>query len=338
MKHCYVKVTRGLAALALALPPSSHAEDVAEVPPPSSVALGIEGTRFTLNASPTFLLGFSYYGALGAKEEFVKRDLRAFNEHGFNWLRVWATWNAFDHETAAFDTQGRVRKPMMNRLKMLVQEADALGMVVDVTLHRGEELPTFEAHLAAVEYLVDELEPWSNWYLDLANERDVGDGRFVSIEELRKMRDRVRELDPKRIVTASFGGHDLSKSDVRQILVGAGADFLAPHRPRHPKSSKETEAKAKQCLAFAKELGRPVPVHFQEPFRRGYTDWQPVAQDFLTDLKGAHAGGAAGWCFHNGATRGVNDERPRRSFDLTEASLIDQLDAEERAFVFSAKE
>ena len=38
--------------------------------------LGIEEERFTLDGKPTFLLGISYYGALGAPEAFVDTDLR----------------------------------------------------------------------------------------------------------------------------------------------------------------------------------------------------------------------------------------------------------------------
>ena len=79
-----------------------------------------------------------------------------------------------------------------------------------------------------------------------------------------------------------------------------------------------------------KELGRIVPLHYQEPFRRGYGGWQPMAEDFLKDAEGARAGGAAGWCFHNGGNRSRADEQPRRSFDLSERRLFDQLDEEER--------
>src|SRR5689334_14921626 len=49
--------------------------------------LGIQGTRFTLNGRPTFLLGISYYGGLGASEESVRRDLDDLRRHGFHWLR-----------------------------------------------------------------------------------------------------------------------------------------------------------------------------------------------------------------------------------------------------------
>jgi len=87
-----------------------------------------------------------------------------------------------------------------------------------------------------------------------------------------------------------------------------------------------------------KVLGRLVPVLYQEPFRRGYAAWEPRAEDFLDDLQGARAGGAAGWCFHNGLQRDTPEREPRRSFDLRSRRLFDQLDAEELKFVRQAAE
>ena len=135
------------------------------------------------------------------------------------------------------------------------------------------------------------------------------------------------------LVTASFGGHDLLERDVRDALLTARLDFLSPHRPRTPESPAQTEARTRECLALMQQIGRVVPVHYQEPFRRGYTAWNPVTADFLTDLHGAIAGGAAGWCFHNGSQRTTPDHEPRRSFDLRTKRLFDQLDAEERKLV-----
>ncbi len=40
-----------------------------------NVRLGIKGAAFTLNDQPAFLLGISYYGALGAGEETIQQDL-----------------------------------------------------------------------------------------------------------------------------------------------------------------------------------------------------------------------------------------------------------------------
>ena len=79
-----------------------------------------------------------------------------------------------------------------------------------------------------------------------------------------------------------------------------------------------------------RELGRVVPVHYQEPFRRDFSKgWQPTAEDFVTDLRGAIRGGAAGWCFHNGDNRWGHDAQPRRSFDMRKRRLFEQLDSVE---------
>ena len=48
--------------------------------PDAGTVLGIAKDRFTLNGEPTFLVGVSYYGGLGASEESVRRDL---NRTGF---------------------------------------------------------------------------------------------------------------------------------------------------------------------------------------------------------------------------------------------------------------
>lgn len=89
-----------------------------------------------------------------------------------------------------------------------------------------------------METIVTALKPYRNWYLDLANERNIRDPRFTSFAELKELRDLVKRLDPKRLATASHNG--------------------------------------------------------------------------------AKAGGAAGWCFHNGDQKGEPEGRPRRSFDMRE--------------------
>jgi hypothetical protein len=312
----------GLGSASLGFFPASAA-------PENHTILAVEGDHFTVNNRPAFLLGFSYYGALGAPEDFIRKDLKDLRSLGFNWLRVWATWGAYDTNVSAVTATGLPREPYLTRLKWLVAECDRMGMVVDVTLTRGKELPGFPAHLAAVNTLVTALKPFRNYYLDLGNERDVGDARHVSLVEVKQLREKVRVLDPERLVTASFGGHDLSLTDIRGALEVAGVDFLCPHRPRHGKSPGETEGETRATIGSMKEVGRIVPVHYQEPFRRGYTEWEPKATDFLADLRGALKGEAAGWCFHNGGQRGKPDEQPRRSFDLREKRLMDQLDEEE---------
>src|SRR6185436_6166511 len=74
----------------------------------------------------------------------------------------------------------------------------------------GPRLQKFEEHERAVRILVERLARYRNWYLDLGNERNIQDKRFVPYEDLGKLRALVRELDPKRLVTASHSSDDAS--------------------------------------------------------------------------------------------------------------------------------
>lgn len=304
---------------------------------PSSI-LGVRGSQFTVNGTPTFLAGISYYGALGAPEEFIRLDLEDARRAGFNWIRIWATWGSFSNDVSAVDGEGRPRDEFLSRLGRIVRYCEERGMLVDISLSRGNgvsgspRLQTLGAHLRAVETLVTVLKPSRNWYLDLSNERNIRDKRFTSFDDLKLLRRRVRELDPDRLVTASHAG-DLTRDDMREYLRAVGVDFLAPHRPRDAGSANETSRLTKFYLDAMQDLGHVAPLHYQEPFRRGFGKYEPLAADFVTDARNAKESGAAGWCFHNGDTRAAADGRPRRSFDLRDKRLFDALDAEERKAV-----
>ena len=251
--------------------------------------------------------------------------------YGLNWIRVWATWGSFSNDVSAVDAEGMPREPFLSRLKQLVAQCDQRGMAVDITLSRGNgaagspRLQSLTAHTRAVESLVRALRPWRNWYLDLSNERNVRDKRFTSFDDLKALRELARKLDPERLVTASDGG-DISREDLKAYLETARVDFISPHRPREPKSPTQTGNKTAEYFRWMKEIGRVVPVHYQEPFRRGYAQWQPSAADFTIDAREARSGGAAGWCFHNGPERSKPGSEPRRSFDLRQHRLFEQLD------------
>jgi hypothetical protein len=304
--------------------------------------LAVREGRFTVNGAPTFLLGASLYGALGEPEDALRKDLDDLRTRGFNWVRVWATWAAFGGDVSAVDADGAPREPYLGRLRRLVEESDRRGIVVDVTLSRGDgatgpaRLQSLASHRRAVETIVTALRGRRNWYLDLGNERNIRDRRHVPFDDLRGLSEAARALDPGLLLTASHGG-DIDRDELREYLFSARVDFVSPHRPRGAGSPAETEGRVRGLRGAMADLGRVVPVHLQEPFRRGYQKgWEPPADAFLADLRGALAGGAAGWCLHNGATAGGEEGRPRRSFDLREARLLDGLDAVEREVIEAA--
>lgn len=305
--------------------------------------IGVQGTQFTIDGKPTFLLGCSYYGGLGASDETLRSDLDALKQHGFNWVRVWATWAAYGGDVSAVDRlSGEPRPPYIDRLKHLIDECDRRGIIVNVTLSRGNggtgpnKLQGLGPHRRAVESILVAVGEKKNWYIDLSNERNIGDDRFTSFEDLVELCAAAKQRDPRRLVTASHAG-DPERGDVEKYLKRVKVDFLSVHRPRGAESPRQTAGRTKQLAAWAKEIGRVVPVHYDEPFRRGYPGWEPTAEDFHTDLRAARTSRAAGWCFHNGGQRDKPDERPRRSFDLRDKTLMEQLDPEEKAFLAGVK-
>lgn len=299
----------------------------------AKTVLGINNTSFTINNQPMFLYGISYYSALGAPKSFLQKDLADIKKYGFNWIRIWANWPGTNGDISAVDDYGNPVNPYMEKLKWIVEECDRAGIIVDVTLAHsnnkdGRSLKTIQAHEQAVRSIIEALKPYRNWYLDLANERDIGDSRFVSFNDLKEMREIAKKLFPDLLITAS-AGNDISRDDINTYLNVVRVDFLTPHRPRTDISPSQTAAKTGEYFTWMESLGKIVPIHYQEPFRRGYSNWQPEVEDYIIDLFGAKKAGAAGWCFHNGDQRKDPELKPRRSFDLQEKRLFDQLDPQE---------
>ncbi|MGD8237941.1 MAG: hypothetical protein PVH68_05280 [Armatimonadota bacterium] len=298
--------------------------------------LGIEGAEFTVDGQPTFLVGMSYYGALGASEGFIQADLDDLQHRGFNWVRVWVTWSAHENNVSAVDARGDAREPFLSKLKWLAEQADARGITVDVTLSRGNGVVSEESalrgqpgHLRAVATLARALKPYRNVYIDVGNERNIRDPRFVSHEDIKALRDQIKQIDPDRLVTASYAG-DMPREELETYLLESDVDFISPHRPRNARSPWDTAEKTRQFFAWMRDIGRTVPVHYQEPFRRDFSRWQPRAIDFLVDARQAREAGAAGWCLHNGSPR-RNYQGRRRSFDMRDEQgrLFAQLDPDE---------
>src|SRR5690242_6169970 len=106
----------GLACLCL-LAPVLLAEAREPSPSRGSTVLGTEGTRFTIDGKPRCLLGASYYAGLGASDDVLRRDLDDLTGRGFNWVRVWATWESFGRDVSAVDERGAAREPYLGRLE-----------------------------------------------------------------------------------------------------------------------------------------------------------------------------------------------------------------------------
>ena len=300
----------------------------------ATLGISADGRHFTINGVPTFLNGISYYAGLSANSTFVTKDLDDIKARHLNWIRVWTFWgDGKDGSFAALTREGEVREPYMGRLKSLIEECNKRELIVDVTMSHGNEPAPGDQtqHLACAKTLAKELKPYRNVYIDVSNERDVGDARFVSVEDVGKLITAIKSIDPTRICTAS--GTPGSRDDLGKFLTVGKLDFIATHLGRDPGDPAKTVGRVREFIGWMKQLGRRVPIHLQEPFRRGYTPgWEPAVDDYFRDCTGAKIADAAGWCLHNGSNRNSSDHKPQRSFRMTDADgrLFDQLDEVER--------
>jgi hypothetical protein len=291
---------------------------------PAPVAVGATTRSFTYDGVETFVLAASYYGGCGAAEATISSDLGRLAELGFNNVRVWVTWSVPTDAASVVHNDGSLDAAALARLRFLLDTARGLGMTVDVTFGFGLEGLTdggFDNYRNAMVDVAREVLPYRNAWLDLGNERDVGDSRYLSVEQVRDLAVAVRAVDPDRLVTASGGGSDGAGAAASwdELYEVADLDFATPHFSRDEGWAAATESRVDTMRELLLAEGWDRPIHLQEEARRGYGGAEWPKEDFLAAVAGARRAGAAGWCFHTDA-----------GFDLVAGTFFDQLDDVER--------
>jgi hypothetical protein len=312
---------------------------------PCELCVGSNGEYFCIDQKPVFLNGVSYYGGCTiTTNSFIINDLDDMLADGFNWIRIWVYWKYpvdTGEDVSVMTHDGQIRKTYMDRLKHIITECRNRGIIVDCTLNRdgngdwvGPRNQT--EHLAAVQNLATELLNYRNVYFDLANERDVSDDRYVNLIEVGQLVDAVKAIDPNRLCTVS--GTPSSDSELNNYKTIGKVDFIAPHLCRDEGCSSQTYSTVKNLIEQMDNLGFRIPIHIQEPFRRGYASYNPTVEDFYRDCTGAKVAEAAGWCLHNGNNSG--DAKPWRCFNMSdsEGRLYSQLDSIELEVVDNINE
>jgi hypothetical protein len=176
------------------------------------------------------------------------------------------------------------------------------------------------------------MRPFRNVLFDLCNEHDHPDGP-ISHAAARILRDRVKALDPQRIVTISSTEYHLvsaagtlGDAGRRNLQEEAGtgpdsvrADIVAPHFPRTDTWAAATGERVRAIRAALDAIRVSVPIYLNEE-RRASEAVRLPANSYAQARAAAGTAGAAGWLFHTAA-----------GFELAKKPFLDALTADERA-------
>jgi len=231
--------------------------------------LTVSGSRFLLDGKPFPYTGISFFNAVYNPALHKSREdrvawIRKFQRYGINVLRVWAQWDNkrgfVDScpECSLYFPDGRLRPEPLDRLKRLLADADAEGMVVELALfsqeswHDGIKLAP-EAADRAVAALTRELLPHRNVAFQVWNEFSERVPEHVKT---------IKSIDAKRLVSNSPGVAGVL-GEPAQLRV---LDYLSPHTSRQNAGHTWRVAPA-EIRYLVERYGKPVVD--DEPARNG---------------------------------------------------------------------
>jgi hypothetical protein len=240
--------------------------------------LSISGTSFYLNGKLFPYNGISFFNAI-YNPAFNKSSqerigwLQKFQRYGIQVIRVWAQWDnkrGFVDAAATatlYASDGQLHPQHLSRLKDIIQDADGLGMAVELALFARESWNenirlSDQASEKAVAALSRELLPYRNVVFQIWNEFDYHTIDYYKI---------IKSIDAKRLVTNSPGyGGDLGSRQENKAL-----DFLTPHTSRQS-VSRHWEVAPQEIAYLLKLYNKPVVD--DEPARNGTPEFGGPSQ------------------------------------------------------------
>ena len=266
----------------------------------SAQVLTVQGDRLAVDGTPKFLVFVSYFGALGADNPAA--DLQYFKSKGFDGIRIWPTVFTGPQLMRA---DGSIVPDSLARLKYVLDRASDLRLVVDVSF-TAEHIPGLDAarFRDGIMAATQELKSYRNLLFDIQNERNVY-GPFrrpLAAEDVIRIRDGIKSIDPERVVTAS-NSSERTADFASDFAAQTNLDVTAYHDPRTSQFAEPPWVK--QLVDQLKASGRPA--YFQEPMPTRYVFFPASYRSdlYLQQMAYAKLYGAAAWCFHT--VLGVED-------------------------------
>jgi hypothetical protein len=279
-------------------------------------ALRIETDHLVKGDGSKFLIFVSFFDALRAYDRnpsSLRSDFQYLRAHQIDGVRVFPNWQFGNN---LFYSNGTLDTGRLAVLRAILQMAYEEGLVVDVSFARfNMQVPEYKAALVSA---ASELRDFRHLVFDIENERDLDrPDQFLSLEDTQDARNRIKGVDPSRIVTASNTG--VSGEDgvgTAAMQINLALDLAAFHDPRYADWYAWRTPWIIQNMWYYWPWN--VRVYLQEP-----QAWQddPNENHHLQALHNSKRYGAAAWTFHT-----------RAGHDLGSQSFYDRLSVGERVF------
>jgi hypothetical protein len=295
-------------------------------PPADSTTFGVSGDQFTINGTPTFLLGVSYFQALDWKQS----DIEGLASRGYNCIRIFLEhWVSQD--LAALKSSGSFTE--YAAIIDLCRACSALGIVVEVVILDWESNPVSSDPTTACANVATALLNEPNVFFDVVNEHNLG--TYTNHTTLAGLASTVRSNRPGSIcASSSSAGHSFTDNPSDAIVsagidsdvLTVGADFFAPHLPRGSSWYSNTGERVTALKNYLVSISQDIPLYLSEENRRNGSWGQPTQANFEQAVSEAITAGAAGWIFHTNAAFDLSGSNTFfGQLDSVEADTVDSL-------------
>jgi hypothetical protein len=209
--------------------------------PRKTKVLGVKGTTLTLDEKPFFWQGLAFFNVLynptfNRSAEDRMAWLRKFKANGINVLRLWCQWDFparhknvdLAPDATMYTETGDIREASFARLVALLEAADSLDMVIEVSMFQNEKNPYFlpiSAMERAVREMAGRLQPYGNLLLQIWSEHNL---------EWRRYFDIIKQVDPDRPITSGpgFTIYGRQFDHIGDDEMNRTLDLLTPHTMR----------------------------------------------------------------------------------------------------------
>jgi len=257
--------------------------------------LGIQGDRFTVDGAPKFLTFVTYFGGMGAPN--VIADLHLMKTLGFDGFRIWPL---LDTGPQILNGDGSLRAGEMTHFLSILDQAKQERLIVDVTFTHEHIAGLTPANTrVGLANVASAMRSYENVLIDIQNERNVQDRRFLSEPDIVSIYQAIKAVDPARIVGCSEARGDAAGPAIGASFVARlGLDVTMFHETRS--SDWYTFPVQRYVISALRTNGKPA--YMQEPMTTRDTFFFYPSHDraeyFLQAIANAKLAGAAGWTFH----------------------------------------